>query len=241
MRNRPDPAEIAEVYIDESSQTKHRFLVLGGVSVMLQERPELDTLIQAARLPELPDSEAKWTKVSARKLPAYIRIVDTIFDNLDLAHFHSLVVDMTRVDHRRFNDGNREIGFNKEIYQLARKFGRLYPNVLFHVYPDSRKTNQHPEDLRLILNRGCRKSGDPRDWPFRRCQFRESDRTPALQLTDVLIGALAYRLNGHHNAPDASPAKTALSAHVLARAGIRDIMRDTARAARFSLWHRQLR
>jgi hypothetical protein len=35
MRVRPDPAEIAKIYIDESSQTKHKFLVLGGVIVPL--------------------------------------------------------------------------------------------------------------------------------------------------------------------------------------------------------------
>jgi hypothetical protein len=59
-----------------------------------------------------------------------------------------------------------------------------------------------------MLNRGCRKYGDERDWPFRRCQFRESKNTLALQLTDVILGSLAYRLNGHHLAFDASPAKT---------------------------------
>jgi hypothetical protein len=239
MRVKPDPAEIAEIYIDESSQNNHRYLVLGGVVVSLTDSNKLDGLIRAARLPELPAGEPKWGKVSRTKLAAYKRLVDVLFDNLGLVQFHSLVVDTTQVDHSYFNSGNREIGFNKEIYQLAIKFSRLYGKNMFHLYPDYRKTNQSPEDLRLILNRGCRKNGDARDWPFRRCQFRDSDTTPALQLTDVITGALAYQLNGHDKARGGSPAKRELSYYVTARAGV-NVMRGTARVAQFTIWHRRL-
>jgi hypothetical protein len=191
-------------------------------------------------LPELPAGEAKWTRVSRSKLPAYKRLVDVVFDNVDLAHFHSIVINTSDLDHKKFNQGNRDLGFNKELYFLAMKFAKLYYKKLLHVYPDRRKTNQDPDDLRLILNRGCRKWGDKRDWPFRRCQFRDSDATPALQLVDLLIGAIAYELNGHARAPDASPPKTELSKYVLERAGVRNAMNGTARMGRFTIWHRQL-
>jgi len=156
MRVPPKPEEIAEIYIDESSQTNHRYLVLGRVGLKLTSAAHLSGLVMEARLPELPKGEAKWTRVSMSKLAAYKRIVDVLFKNIEAIHFHSLVVDTTLLDHRRFNEGNREIGFNKEIYQLAMKFARLYP-YLFHVYPDHRETTQKPEDLRTILNRGCSK------------------------------------------------------------------------------------
>ena len=237
---RPDAKEIAEIYFDESSQNNHRFLVLGAIIVPLLGTPKLNELIQKARLPELPAKEVKWTKVSRTKLVAYKRVVDTLFDNPKLVNFHSLVVDATQVDHVRWNEGSREIGFNKEIYQLARKFARIYKNPLFHLYPDYRETNQHPEELRLIVNRGRHKDGDKRDWPFRRCQFRDLQTTLPLQLVDVVIGALAFELNGHAKAANASPAKIALSAYVLERAGIKDASKDTARVATFTIWHRRL-
>lgn len=157
MRVRPDPNQIAEIYIDESSQNNHRFLVLGGVIVPLLGTAKLSGLIMKARLPELPEKEVKWTKVSRAKLEAYKRIVDALFDNPKLVNFHSLVVDTTQQDHLRWNEGSREIGFNKEIYQLARKFARIYKNPLFHVYPDERETNQKPEELRLILKTAAAK------------------------------------------------------------------------------------
>ena len=206
---------------------------------MMTDAAALSAAIMKARLPELPKDEAKWTKVSKKKLPAYKRIVDTLFGE-DM-HFHCLVVDTTLLDHKRFNAGSREIGFNKEVYQLAMKCARLYSTALFHLYPDNRETTQKPEDLRLMLNRGCRKNGDRRDWPFRRCQFRDSKTTPLLQLVDIVIGGIAYRLNGHDKKEKASPAKSELSAYILERAKIADPFKDTVRVADFTIWHRKLR
>jgi hypothetical protein len=186
MRVEPDPSLLADVYIDESSQNNHRYLVIGSVATTTTDAAALAAAITTARQPELPQDEAKWTKVSKKKLPAYRRVVDVLFNDEVKVHFHSLVVDTTRIDHKRFNSGSREIGFNKEVYQLAMKYARLYSTALFHLYPDYRVTTQRPEDLRLTLNRGCSKAGDKRDWPFRRCQFRESKTTLPLQLVDTV-------------------------------------------------------
>lgn len=230
---------IAEVYIDESS-TQHRYLVLGAVIVPRVDAESLIAAMQAARLPHLPRNEMKWTKVSQTKLPAYVRVVDAFFAITNgTFDFHSAVIDTTKQKHRLFNQGSREIGFNKELYQLALKCARLY-TALFHIYPDRRETNQKTDDLRLMLNRGIRLKGDKRDWPFRRVQFRDSKKTPLLQLADIFAGAIAYRLNGHMNAFDASPAKIELSAYVLRKAGITNVFHDTSVRGKFTVWHRKL-
>jgi hypothetical protein len=44
MRVAPKPEEIAEIYIDESSQTNHRYLVLGGVGLKLTSAAHLSGL-----------------------------------------------------------------------------------------------------------------------------------------------------------------------------------------------------
>jgi hypothetical protein len=181
----------------------------------------------------------KWGKISRTKLPAYKRVVDLFF-SASRADFHSIVVDTARQKHALYNQGSREIGFNKEVYQLGLKFGRLYP-MLFHVYPDYRNTDQSLEELRLILNRGIRKKGDTRDWPYRRVQFRDSRKTPLLQVADIFSGALAFLHNGHHVATNASPAKVELAAYILEKAGVSDPTRDTAIRRRFTIWHRVLR
>lgn len=217
---------------------------MGGLIVGGEFREQLSGFLYDARIPELPNGELGWVKVSRTKLDAYRRFVDVFFDNPipDGLEFHSLVVDTRAIDDRRFNEGSRETGFNKEIFQLCNKFARLYPRVpTFHVYPDRRQSTQGLDRLRLILNRYRAKQGDRRDWPFRRIHYRDGIDSQELQLVDVLLGAISYRLNGHDAAPNASAAKTTLCEHVIQRAGIRNVFWDTTQAGKFTIWHRRLR
>ena len=243
VREPANPELLTDIYIDESSQTKNRYLVMGGICLATSSVEAANDALAKVRLPQLPHGEMKWGKISKGKLPAYARTVAAFFDHPALlaAHFHCLVVDTHQQDHRKHNDGSREVGFNKEIYQLAIKFARLYPERLFHLYPDYRDTNQTPDDLRLILNRGRAKKGDKRDWPFRRCHFRDSKTTPLLQLVDLLTGSVAWCVNGHGQAPDASEVKVRTSRYVLKRAGVTDCSRSTSTTGKFTIWHRQLK
>ena len=103
----------------------------------------------------------------------------------------------------------------------------------------TRIRERKPLDLCSIAEH--RKTGDDkRDWPYRRVQFRDSKETILIQLTDILSGALVYHLNGHRHENDASPAKCALSDHILQSAGVRDVFRDTAIRGKFTIWHRRL-
>lgn len=242
-RRGPNPAFVREIYIDETSQTKHRYLLLGALTIPLLSKQNALETISEARLPQLPHGEMKWGKVSPSKLIAYQRTADLFFDDDAFvnAHFHCIVIDTSLIDDRKYNDSDREVGFNKEIYQLANKCARLYPRDYFHVYPDQRDTPSPPEQLRLILNSGRRKARDPRSWPFRRWQFQDSKGSLLLQLTDILLGAIAYRVNGHGQSPNASPAKLDFSNHILAKARVRDAMTDTTMAGKFTIWHRRLR
>jgi len=234
-----DRRSIREVYVDESSQTKHRYLILGAVALPLSESPGFVEQIAQCRLPELPAGEMAWVKVSRTKLDAYIRVVDLFFAS-SYAHFHAAVIDTSKLDHHFFNAGDREVGFNKEIYQLVQKCGRLYRNDVFHVYLDKRESPQPAEKLRTILNFGAR-ARDLRPWPYRRVQFRDSVTSPVIQLTDILTGAIAFRLNGHSVAPGASPAKLHLSNLVLEKARVNNPFADTSIAGKFTIWHRRLK
>lgn len=217
-------------------------MVMGGVIIPSLDVRAANDQIAALRLPELPFGEMKWGGISKGKFAPYQRLVDSFFDSpvFVRADFHSTVVDTWGQDHLAFNDGDREVTFNKELYQLAAKFSRLYPDRLFHLYPDDRETSQLPGRLREILNWGRRKKGDGRDFPYRRCHFRKSHETPLLQLVDVLLGGIAYQINGHNAAANASASKIKLSEHITHRAGVRNTMASTAMGGKFTIWHRQL-
>ncbi len=241
---RVDVHLLHEAYIDESSQTKHRYLCLGGLLLRPQLTETFEAAIAAARLPELPYGELAWTKVSNSKLQAYYRVVDAAFaliNNAPWHQFHILVIDTHKLKDNVFNAGNRDIGFNKEIYQLCQKLGRLHRQAIFHIYLDRRSTKNSTSELQDILNHGIRQKQPGRDWPYRRVHFRDSDKCLSIQVVDILLGAVAFHLNGHRAAKGASAAKSALSDHVLQCAGVADVTRDTSPVGRFTIWHRQLR
>ena len=61
--------------------------------------------------------------------------------------------------------------------------------------------------------------GDRRDFAFRRVSFRHSHEHQALQISDILIGALAYRLNRHYDQLEANADKKQLCDYILEKTG----------------------
>jgi Protein of unknown function (DUF3800) len=232
-----------DIYVDESSQNRHRYLLLGGVIMPTDNVNAFDACAFAARGLDLPEGEMGWVKVSRTKLPAYKRFVEAFFrkDGLPVLDFHSIVIDASQLDDRQYNGGSREAGFNKEIYQLIQKFGRLYRGHEFDVYLDERSTPTNLEELRTIVNHGMRLNDPSSRWPVRRLHFRKGDHCHGLQIVDVLLGSVAFHLNGHRVKADASAAKCELSDYVLHLARIADVRRDTAVKGRFTIWHRRLK
>jgi hypothetical protein len=221
-----------EIYIDETSQNDHRFLVIGGIMLPLKYSALFERAIFTARSPRLQKrhtnghlTELGWKYFRPGDLEDYKRIVDVFFafkGNMESIHddirFHCSVVD-TQIKGRKYTGGLRgEIGFNREIYYHALRIGRLHESRLFHIYPDFRTTIKPIRELGTILNRGIRKTGDTRDWPFRRIAFRDSKSVQALQVSDIFIGALAYRINRHYDKADANPAKKILADYIMQKA-----------------------
>jgi hypothetical protein len=224
---------INEIYIDETSQTGHHFLVLGGVMFPRSHHEQFEQDIINARLPHLPplrasgeSREIAWSEFTSRDLETYKRVVDAFFSfgrhlqsrDIDRIRFYCSVVNC-QVKGRRYSGKRGELPFNREIYYHCLSIARKNRRSLFHVYPDHRDTSMEMERLRVIVNRGIRRdSGETRDWPFRRLRFRESHKYQALQVSDIFIGAVAYKLNGHYDAPNATPERKQLCDYILERA-----------------------
>jgi hypothetical protein len=237
------PPVFRDAFIDESSQTQHRYLILGGIIAPSPLVAQLDAVFRSKQAPDLnAKSEMKWNKCSNTKLDAYKRVVSLLFaTQFRDVHYHALVVDTTQQRHAAFNKGSREIGFSKEIFQLALKFSRVYPAAYFHIYLDDRETDQSPESVRDMLNFKLQRKGDKRDWAYRRMQFRQSHSTPMIQLADIITGGLAFRINGHYDKIGASPSKKALCDHLLWCARLGTVTKDTTNSGKYTIWHRQLR
>ena len=150
----------------------------------------------------------KWEKVNAYNLASYKKVVDAFFQfpvkHNKNADINCVVVDTSKKTLKATGDGDVEIGFNKEVYFLcALMIAKRFKHELFHLYPDRREVRYPPEEARKIMNFGVRKDGDRRLWPFRKLSFRDPEICQGLQVVDIFIGALAYRLNGHYDKPEA--------------------------------------
>jgi hypothetical protein len=225
-----------EVYIDESSQTQHKYMVLGGLCVPLSHSAAFEADIIAHRDSTIPVTRPdgtpriiKWEKLNAYNLKAYTRVIDAYFTfpmryNLPLSkslETHCLAVDTSKKALKATGDGDVEIGFAKEFYFLCVPLiGKRMKRALFHLYPDRRTTKQSLHEARKIMNAGARKYGDNRPWPYRELRFQDPEMKQALQVVDIIIGAIAFKLNGHYDKPQAKQAKRDLSDYILKRARI---------------------
>ena len=252
----PHEADLfCDVYLDESSQTKHRFLVIGSLIVPHSHVAAFEADIVAARDHTIPvfkqdgsPKVIKWEKANAYTLAGYKKVVDAYWTfpqrhNLPMRKhidINCIAVDTSKKPLKESGQGDIEIGFNKQIYFLCVPLiGKRFKSELFHIYPDRRTS---PQPLRLaqqIMNAGARKYGDKREYPYRRLRYRDPEECQALQVVDIFIGALAYKLNRHYDQPNANPAKKELCDYILKRAKIFDPFKTTPiYQRRFTVVHR---
>ncbi len=245
-----------ELYIDETSQNDHHFLVLGGIIIPREASAEFEADMLEARSSRLRHTskgqlqELGWSEVSKGDFADYVKFLEAYFSfgkrrlegRRGIVKFYCSVVN-TQVRGRSFSKGKRgQIGFDREIYSHCMHVGRIEKIELFHVYPDHRSTTQQVEKMAFMLSRGIRRKGDKRDHPFRKVQFRYSHEHHALQVSDILIGAIAYRLNRHYDKQTANADKKLLCDWVLKRTGFDKYIGQTKfrekRFGTYQLWYR---
>jgi hypothetical protein len=241
------PIAMRHVFVDESCQNAHQFMILGalimpGDLVAEAERHLANYLAQQGTL-----GEFKWTKVSRSKLDVYRGYISYYFDSLVPrgATFSALVVDSREIDHHAYNDGDPDLGFNKFLYQLLfHRVGRVHGlNERIVVDLDARNTTRDAGELNNVLNAAtARYFGDQARRPFARVAHRDSKNSRLLQLADLLTGAVAWHKNDHDAQPGASESKIAMAAHIAGHIGLRRLGANSVRAeTRLNVWNFQLR
>jgi hypothetical protein len=106
--------DLFHIYCDESRQTKHLYMMFGGIIVRYNDIPLLESTIQNWRENAKMYAELKWTKVSKGKLDDYKSLVDLFFSKAseNKLAFKSAVFDISGRN-KRHHGGDRELGFYK--------------------------------------------------------------------------------------------------------------------------------
>lgn len=235
------------IYCDESRQSKDRYMVLGGLIIPAREVEIFNATMKNFREEQKMFSELKWTKVSNQKIKEYKRFVDYFFalNNSDKLHFHCIIVDNHQVNHRKFNKGDKELGFYKFYYQLLLHcFGKDYCRDVddrFIVHLDQRTSSYPLSKLKLILNRGINKKYLISSAPFRSIEPKDSKLSELIQMNDIIIGAIGFQKNGYDLLSDSRQSKKDLAAYIASQAGFADLRKDTSRRQkRFTIWNFRL-
>jgi hypothetical protein len=233
------------VYCDESSQTKHRFIVIGATICQAAIAPRIAATIEHIITPHGGTSELKWEKVKRLNLPMYMAVASAFGQMIDggYLHYYALVVDTNTVDHKKYNEGNAELGFTKFLFTLLFKFARIYkPEYRFYVFLDERTTQHTPDQMHKALNGRARKQ-NIRDFdPYRLVEFVKSEKSRIIQVTDVITGAIAYETNMHHIAVGAAAYKIDMMRHVTECVKARSLAIPTPVAGTgFDIWHLDFR
>lgn len=232
------------IYIDESSQSGHRFVALGGIWIERAHVASVERRLLALRGRHRLSGELKWRKLSPSRRLAYEAFVDAFFSLHEerIVDWHVMFLEAGRIDHAAYSGGDKELGFNKFLYQFLFHRIRQYPDARpVRIYLDSRTTRHDPDrSLRPILNNALRREFRTDSGPVAHVHFLDSKKSHLLQVNDIILGAMAYLRNDRHLGLRASAAKTAVAKDIMARAGLTGLSRNTPRGATFSVWNFRL-
>ncbi|MEW6598297.1 MAG: hypothetical protein AB1429_12465 [Pseudomonadota bacterium] len=187
-------------------------------------------------------SELKWSKVSNQKEVEYRWLVDYFFalNSSNSLQFHCIIFDSHQWGHKRYNDGDADVGLSKLYYQLIlHKFVRLYgPLGSLYVCMDHRHSSTSLNDLRNMLNAAAARDHGLGHNPLKQLVSKHSHDSDLLQLNDVILGAVCAVRNGKHLLADYRKSKRIIAMEVLEKSGLLSFDRDSHRdISRFTVWN----
>ena len=230
--------------MDESGQTKSRYMCVGGIVIRRERVDEVRADIEHIKLEGGIGSEVKWSKVTSHRVRTYKILVEYFFGlvRANQAQFNALICDFSTFDHSK--NGGKEGSVSRMLYQLAlhkncRKYGA---SADIHLFPDS---GDHADLLcqhRYHLNNASRRwMPDGRkssERPVAHIESTNSATEPLLQLNDLILGAVGYRRNERYDAPDAAKHKKQLARLVALRVGATTFhYNPQTLGRRFTVWN----
>lgn len=208
------------VYCDETCHLENdgiNVMVLGAVWCPQRKLKEINQRIKEikARNNVSPTMELKWTKISPSKLDLYKDLVNYYFDDDDL-HFRALIIpDKSKLDHQRFNQTHDE-WYYKMYFDMLKVI--FHPMDRFEVYIDIKDSNSYhkAQKLREVCSNSMY---DFSQSIIQRLQPIRSEEVQIMQLTDILIGAIAYENRSFPDGFQKSSAKQEIISLIKKRSG----------------------
>jgi hypothetical protein len=242
------PPKTYECYTDESGISKpNRYMVIGGIILKQAFAKDFEKKINDYRNDNNMHAELKWKKVSIQKIGEYINFVNLISGCKEYVHYKCLVVDQSKLKHKKYNEGDQIIGYYKFLYQLViHCFGRYFENGdKCYLRIDQRYVNYSLDEFKTILNSGLRKKYPSiKSNVIMSVEPRNSKLCNMIQVADILTGGISFCLNreylekytDHLSKDKIELSKLICNAWEIANPLINTPVRKTD----FSIWHFRL-
>ncbi|ODA66873.1 hypothetical protein A7A08_02170 [Methyloligella halotolerans] len=214
-------------------------MVAGGFAIAGNRITEIEDHIATLRDDAGIRSEFHWSSYrGGRKRKAYEALIDYGFDlvNKRKAALHIIVTPFKGYNHKAKENENRDTSVNRMYYQLClHRLAQFYgAKRAIHVRLDE---GNDSSDICTMRNQLCAAAyGTYRTRPncVRSIEPVRSEHVGAVQMADVIIGAIAAKQNEvKHTSP-----KGDLADYVLRASGRTSWSTNTLKSARFfTVWH----
>lgn len=232
--------DVLHYYCDCSSYAgDNKYAVVGGIAVKAHKVDLMNNQIQSLKDGIEMKSEFKWSEYrGGRKRAVYEALVDLFYEaiDLDLMHFHAMIVDFDEFDHHREGRGAPHLSINKMYYQLmlhevCRRYGDKWRIVMLPDHgPDSDQISEFRDGICANAYRRYRAKPNC----LRAIHPTASKKVNLLQMADVIIGAIAAQREDRV----VKTVKADLRKYVMTRSPVPDMSINTHRDERkFSIWN----
>lgn len=236
--------ELIRIFADESRISKARYMLQGGIWIRDKDLDEFEYECGAMRANHNIFGHMKWTKVSTAKYEAYCDMVDVFLKFMAQGKmaFRCIVIDTLSIDHAAFNKGDNELGFYKFYYQLL--IHGIKPAFNYHITLAHRedKRKSRLSTLKHVLNNTLKRDHGIDFEPVRAIESPLAKEVNAVQLADILMGAVGYQLHDLHLREGAKQAKAELAAHIARQLRKPNLKFKSLPSERgFNIWHIRLK
>lgn len=216
---------IFHIYIDESSQTGHGYMVVGALICRKDTAQDIADALQQCLTEhdQKPTKEFHWNELTKQTLQLYKDALSLLIGStikLRKMRYRALVVEMAQVDWSLNKRRHREMFLAKVIFTLVFGFARSFgPHIRFSVWIDKRadSLDDFEMDKRTLysLNTEAKSKFGWAEGPFASVRFVDSKENRLIQAVDMITGAVAYETNEKHKAADASQHRLTLLKHAI--------------------------
>jgi len=177
------------IYCDESRHTSggDDYMVIGAICCKRDLKREMIHKINLLKEKHQAQGEFGWKRVSPNRKAFYMELIELFVESP--LNFKCIVVDKRELNHDRYNNGDKELGFYKLYYQMLT--GLLKSGHEYSVYVDWQVNQKEKRfsDLKFYLDKRNIKATISCLEPV------SSEIQPLIQLADLLMGAVGYDYN----------------------------------------------